>query len=224
MGGMGSGRRWGFASTSSTSDYRQLDVRRWHRDGLLATGKGFGWSWMRDGEEVASIYVRAEGERVILIYRHRKNNGEWKNEQYPVSLSWTACTYGGKRPWFLCPAQGCGRRVAILYGGAIFACRHCYKLAYACQREKGMDRATRRADRIRDRLKWQPGILNASGDKPKGMHWRTYERLKDEHDGFVHASLMGMAAALRLPLVGPSMDEMADELFTAAGDLFRKKG
>ena len=28
---------------------------------------------------------------------------------------------------FICPAAGCGRRVAILYGGGNFACRHCYQ-------------------------------------------------------------------------------------------------
>ena len=26
-----------------------------------------------------------------------------------------------------------------------------------------------------------------AGAKPKGMHWRTYERLCDEHDTFEHA-------------------------------------
>ena len=36
---------------------------------------------------------------------------------------------------FICPAAGCGRRVAILYRGGIFACRHCYRLAYASSRE-----------------------------------------------------------------------------------------
>jgi hypothetical protein len=38
--------------------------------------------------------------------------------------------------WFICPAVGCGRCVAILYGGGIFACRHCYRLAYASSREE----------------------------------------------------------------------------------------
>jgi hypothetical protein len=27
-------------------------------------------------------------------------------------------------------------------------------------------------------------LEGAGWDKPKGMHWRTYERLCDEHDGF----------------------------------------
>jgi hypothetical protein len=68
--------------------------------------------------------------------------------------------------------------VAILFGGSIYACRHCHKLVYQCQRETDDDRAARRADTIRRRLGWEAGILNGEGDKPKGMHWRTFERLK----------------------------------------------
>jgi hypothetical protein len=41
--------------------------------------------------------------------------------EYAVLLEWTRCHYGGERAWFRCPVIGCGRRVAILYGGAIFA-------------------------------------------------------------------------------------------------------
>jgi hypothetical protein len=120
--------------------------------------------------------------------------------EYPVRLEWTDCTMGGRRVWFLCSAAGCGRRVAILYlgGAGIFACRHCYRLAYACQREAADDRAMRRADNIRERLGWQAGIANPRGGKPKGMHWRTFERLTAEHDAFVGVSLAGMAARLGL--------------------------
>ena len=56
----------------------------------------------------------------------------------------------------------------------------------------------RRADTIRRRLGWEAGIANPAGGKPKGMHWRTYERLKSEHDAFANASWMGMAERLGL--------------------------
>ncbi|SDY53906.1 hypothetical protein SAMN05444340_11022 [Citreimonas salinaria] len=102
--------------------------------------------------------------------------------RYAVTLDTTRCNLGGARRWFLCPARGCGRRVAVLYGGKVFACRHCYGLAYPSQSESASDRAARRADRIRERLGWEPGILNGYGGKPKGMHWRTFERLVTEHD------------------------------------------
>ena len=51
------------------------------------------------------------------------------------------------------------------------------QLAYASAREDVCDRATRRADRLRARLGWEPGILNGNGGKPKWMRRRTFERL-----------------------------------------------
>lgn len=117
---------------------------------------------------------------------------------YPVRLAWTGCGFGGRRVWWRCPAVGCGRRVALLHGGRVFACRQCNRLAYRSQREANDDRATRRADTIRRRLGWEPGILNGNGLKPKGMHWRTFERLQGQHAAHVNVALAGMAAKLGL--------------------------
>lgn len=208
MGGFGSGR--GQDGKDTTSDMRPLDIRRLQRDGLLTPGRAFGWHWTVNGEEVASIQMRTEADRVILNYRSRSNGGEWQPMEYPVYLEWTPCHLGGRRAWFLCPARGCGRRVAILFGGSIFACRHCHKLAYECQRESVDDRAARRADTIRRRLGWQPGILNGEGWKPRGMHWRTYERLKAAHDAHVNVSLAGMAQ--RLGLVNRRLGDLGVDL------------
>ena len=162
-----------------------------------------GMQWSINGEKVADINIRTETDRVILNYRSRSNGGEWQPMDYPVTLEWTPCNLGGRRAWFLCPARGCGRRVAILFGGSIFACRHCHKLAYQCQRETDDDRAMRRADTIRRRLGWEPGIANPEGDKPKGMHWHTFERMKAEHDAFTNASWAGVAE--RLGLMNPRL-------------------
>lgn len=209
MGGFGSGRRQ--RGKDTTSDMQPLDIRRLYRVGLLAPGRVFSWQWSVCSREVASIQIRTEVDRVILDYRSRNNGGEWEPMEYPVYLEWTNCTLGGRRAWFLCPAHGCGRRVAVLFGGTMFACRHCHKLAYACQRETDDDRAIRRYNAIRRRLGWKPGFLNGDGDKPRGMHWRTFKRLKAEHNSFVNASLAG--AAQRLGLFESrleAMNRMAD--------------
>jgi hypothetical protein len=175
-----------------------MDVRRFEGAGMLTPGgRRAGWQWTRDGETVASIQMRAEQDRVFLIYRHRSGDAEWKDEQYPVRIVRTPCNLGGSRAWFICPAVGCGRRVAILYGGSIFACRHCYRLAYPSAREDVCDRAARRADRLRARLDWEPGILNGGGEKPKWMRWRTFERLAAKHDQLVMRSIHSGRAALR---------------------------
>jgi len=192
MGGIGSGRRYQ-GGKDTTNDYRVLDVRWLRRSGLLTPGRSGITSWSRDGNTIASIQVRAEADRVVLNYQSRNHNDDWQAKEYPIYLDWTDCHLGGRRAWFRCPAQGCSRRVAILYSGALFACRLCRQLAYESQRETGPDRAARRADRIRDKLGWERGILNGDGIKPKGMHWRTFERLKGEHDALVNESLADLA-------------------------------
>ena len=179
MGGFGSGR---FSSRSTTSHYHELDIRHWHRKGILKPNRSFTWNWLRNDEVLSSIRVSTFQDMVRLTYSHKINGKTGENKNYPIYIDWTNCHFGGERPWFLCPAAGCGRRVAILYCGSIFACRHCYNLAYACQRETIHDRELRRVEKIRDRLGWEPGILNRAGSKPKGMHWSTYIKLVNEHD------------------------------------------
>lgn len=105
MGGLDSGRRWQWASHSTTADYRAIDVRRWRRDGLLEPGRAFAWEWSVDGEAVATIRVKVGQGNVRLIYRQRAHGDDWQDMDYLVGLTWTDCHLGGQRPWFLCPAR-----------------------------------------------------------------------------------------------------------------------
>lgn len=82
--------------------------------------------------------------------------------------------------------------MAIIYGGAVFACRQCHNLAYPSQREDASDRAARRAERIRIKLGWEPGILNGDWGRPKGMHRSTFLHLSEEHNQHVEKFLKGI--------------------------------
>jgi hypothetical protein len=175
MGGYGSGRRW--SSKDTTSDYLRLDVRRLQQEGLLDKCMSFGWQWTRNDEPYANIRIRSELDRIMLSYRHRSGGGDWQSKEYPVLLMQSRCHFGGARKWFLCPARGCDRRVAVLYGGGIFACRHCHQLAYESQREKPHYRALSRAQKIHVRLGGSGAVGDGLPPKPKGMHWKTYRRL-----------------------------------------------
>lgn len=209
MGGFGSGRRGG---KDTTGGYRTLDVRWLQRKGMLKPGLSYGLNWSRRGEPWGNIQARTGADFVTLIYRHQKHGGEWQEREYPVSLERTPCNYGGRRAWFRCPAAGCGRRVALLYLGSagIFACRHCYRLAYACERETADDRATRQANKIRERLGWDTGILNLKGGKPKGMHWRTFQRLEARHDAYAGVSLAWISK--RLGLLNRQLDDIRADM------------
>ena len=193
MGGYGSGR-W-HTGRRTTGGMWRLDVRWLHREGLLTVGRCSTVRWSHNGQPAASISVSAHDGQVMLKYRSRSQGGDWEDMEYSVALQWTGCRFGGQRPWFLCPS--CGRRVAVLWGGTIYACRHCHKLAYTSQREDRCGRLLSRSLKIRERLGWDDDY----GQKPKGMHWKTYHRLVQEHEWADAASWQAAAEKfnIRLP-------------------------
>jgi hypothetical protein len=194
MGGIGSGNIRQHHAKNTTERSPSIDIRRWQREALLTPGQEFTWQWYWQDKLAASIRVRPEEACLVLTYQCRIPGGKWQPQSYPIYLDWSPCHLGGKRPWFFCPS--CSRRVAILYSGELFACRHCHQLVYLSQRESYDDRAARRANRIRKKLGWNLGILNDTGLKPKGMHWKTYDKLFAQHDRFVGTALMGIAQRL----------------------------
>jgi hypothetical protein len=177
MGGYGSGR-WHYSTTRDTVEgYSLLDVRWLYRNaeglrpGLICTV-----IWGNGNRIGLTTYE----DELRLNYTARAGTPEAFDVNTRVSLDWTQCHYGGRRPWFRCPR--CGRRAGKLYLiGGYFRCRVCGNLAYTCQRENPADRAIRRGDRIRIRLGGNPGIANPFPPRPKGMHYTTYYRLWQEH-------------------------------------------
>jgi hypothetical protein len=161
-----------------------VDVRQWQRKGRLYPGQQFSWSWTRGAEPAGSIAVRVESDAVVLNYRAESSgSGEWKSVQQRVPIRLTACHLGGQRPWFVCSVycngRCCGRRAAILYcAGELFACRRCYDLSYASQRQTALHRGLEQARKIRMRLGGSADLLEPFPAKPKGMHRRTFQRLQ----------------------------------------------
>ena len=195
MGRCGSGRRTTYCGKDTTEESLPLDIRRLQRSGALTPGHALSWQWTLNGRVRASIQIRAEAWQIELTYSYTPTGGAAEIIRQAVMLETTPCTLGGTRPWFSCPV--CSRRVAVIYGkGRLFACRRCKRLAYASQSETEDDRAARRANWIRKRLGWLPGILNGPGLKPKGMHRRTYQRMTAEHDRLMGLSLEGITRRL----------------------------
>ena len=158
-------------------------MNRLHRTDCLRPGWSGGWQWTEDGKQVAWIGLRAESDRMHLSYRIRIGGGDWEPVEETVRIVRMPCRLGGHRPYFICPGVvngvACGRRVGKLYGaGRYFLCRHCYRLAHASQRESSLDRALRRANKIRRRLGGEAGMAARFPDRPKGMWRRTYDRLR----------------------------------------------
>lgn len=212
MGGYGSGRPgW----HPKADQFRSIDVNRLRKAGSLKAGKSGGWQWTVDGEKVASISMRAEPARLILIYRIRPGGGDWESVEEPITLTESSCHYGGTRPWFLCPGvrngRWCGKRVGKLYlGQRYFVCRHCLRLAYSSQSEEPMDRHNRRANKIRMALGGEPGTAAPPPRKPKGMHWRTYWRKMDAIEEADTAGELEFAYWVYRRFPGISPDKLLD--------------
>ena len=184
MGGCGSGRPSG-GGRAKVEACRSIDVNRLHREGCLRGGWMGGWQWSRDGEQVASINLRSDHDRLHLTYRARIGSGEWEDVTESIRIVRLPRWFGGTRPFFICPGvvngTVCGRRVAKLHGpGRYFLCRHCYRLAHASQSESAWDRTLRRANKTRQRLGGNAGTASPFPPKPKGMWRRTYERLREQ--------------------------------------------
>ena len=162
-------------------DCISIDVLQWHREGNLCRSNRFISEWWKRGAKTASVQVQSNKDQVTLKYRSRSYEGYWSDVIQRVRLAWTACRFGGQRPWFVCP--DCERHVGKLYGaGKLFSCRHCYRLTYSTQRMSGHDRDRHRAQRICIRLGGTMNMYDPFPHKPKHMHWRTYARLRAKHD------------------------------------------
>ena len=212
MGGYGSGRPgW----RPKAEQFRNSDVNRLRKAGLLKAGYSCGWQWTVGGEKVASISMRAETSRLVLIYRLRPNGSDWEDIEEPILLTETDCPYGGTRPWFRCPGvrngKWCAQRVGKLYlGQRYFVCRHCLRLAYTSQSEEPMYRHNRRANKIRMALGGEPGTAALPPLKPKGMHWRTYWQKMDAIDTADAAGDMAFIQWAHLRLPGISLEEILE--------------
>ena len=84
MGGYGSGRTgW----KGKVEDCRTLDVNRLSKEGCLQPGNRASLAWTVDGEQVASIGLRAEADRLILHYRVGRNGEDWTHVEEAVPLA-----------------------------------------------------------------------------------------------------------------------------------------
>jgi hypothetical protein len=166
-----------------------IDVRQLLRENRLLAYQSFPLSWRFGDEPCGSIDVRTEPN--IMVLRFQYEDAERSNSkliEQTVPIVWTACALGGQRPWFLCTAISdgvrCDRRVATIYlgGSPVFACRHCYGLAYASQSRSTFHRDIAKAMKVRMRLSGSPNLFDPFPQKPKGLHKSTYERLRKIHD------------------------------------------
>jgi hypothetical protein len=103
---------------------------------------------------------------------------------------------GGIRLWFVCPVTS--KRTRILYlppGGKRIASREAHKLTYRSQGESDLFRMITQAQNIRTRLKGDVSIYAPFPPRPRGMHQRTYDRLRATAMKIEHRALAAFGKA-----------------------------
>jgi hypothetical protein len=197
MGGFGSGRNSGRATTGTALPLTVRAIRRYN--GVLR--------WSRRGEPVGSIGFQLSdtgpsGRTVTLAWTR---NGRESVTQ-TLRLVAVPMRFGGVRWWWSCPR--CETRRAALYnpsGRGGWACRTCYRLAHPVQNESPTDRAFRRWERAAARLGVEDLVPADALDmapeawtppRPKGMRRHTYSRLVAGWESSLAATARGLGAQL----------------------------
>ena len=163
-------------------DGLKLDMNKLLRDGFGKGGEqrmgSITWTRIPYGEVVASgtiaIDIRSTpfGWLTLALGRFQQRiqlHAAWRN-------------FGGCQWYFICPVTG--RDASVLWlppGASRFQSRQSWgrQVAYGSQFQTWHDRALTRAQDIRYRLGGKEYISLLESlplPKPKGMHWRTYQR------------------------------------------------
>jgi hypothetical protein len=147
-----------------------LDVRFLRREGFFDDG------WVTLGPSLKWPHIAR-----MRIARYLLTLDLWGHSvPQHVRVSWTRVHLGGERPWLHCPS--CQSRAAKLYLGlGGYFCRACIgNPPYATQLLSAGGRAHFKACKLRLLLEGEAQLSRPFPERPRGMHRRTYRRLKGE--------------------------------------------
>jgi hypothetical protein len=191
MGGFGSGWWSRDGARVLVEACHALDVNFLLHQGAVRSGVwGTSWSSVdKLGRAVHRASSRVEAIPRGITLRYTTTDHDGNRTEHIVPIVWVRCNFGGERPYFICPGVvngvTCGRHVAKLYkppAGSYFLCRHCHNLTYHSCNESGDVHFT--AVRQTKRAARKLGLTDPEDvyttDRPKGMHKRTFQRLRQD--------------------------------------------
>jgi hypothetical protein len=145
----------------------KIDLRVWHKRGLIWNGGTNSWSWSRGSECVGRIVFSVSADSILLSYAI---NGQ--DASQTIWTTTTPCRFGGARRWFNCPSCA-GRVMTLFMRSGRFACRKCQHISYSSQ--SGSETSRGFADY--HQLK---GLIQTG--KPKWTRWATFQKVCDRFD------------------------------------------
>jgi hypothetical protein len=132
------------------------------------------------------VFTVIPGDESIMVVTGWRDHGAPRNEgertERRTRLIWEPWGYGA-RPFVIC---WCGKRVSRAFittnrpAEGMLVCHRCAGARYVSQDSFPEARLEVRSQGLRARLRSNTGPYEPIPEKPPRMHWRTYNRLKDE--------------------------------------------
>jgi hypothetical protein len=199
--------RYYYDKKNTVDDTNKLDIN-WllragkHKKGDLSFNNIITWTrsggWGESKSKIGYTIDLTGGSGMNIKFNYtitQKDTGEKQDFDYQVSLTSTPCNFGGERYWFLCPGQGCQKRVGCLYmGQRYFLCRHCLNLAYESQNKNRRGTygllgqlfdGEQRAEELYKNIRWQ---THYNGLETK--RYKKYQRYSNRMSTQARLSLM----------------------------------
>lgn len=173
----------GRRSFSHKSDLRSTDIPSILVGELYARGlprdDEVHRAWDFGGGVILELFLAPEEACVAYRLTSGVPKADVEELEGRVQVSWTYPHLGGRRAWLHCNRRRCGKRTNRLYLDApLLVCRSCAGIRYESKNRSKHARARARADKIRLKLGGEPGPYQPIPLKPRGMQWKTYDRLR----------------------------------------------
>ena len=160
------GRNWAVARRRTVEETWTIDIGTLRRAGYVGEPAP---NWWKSGDKLC----------VLGFWPKTWRDGWIHQTLWTEEVPWR---FGGQRFYFRCD---CGRRVEKLHSsarGRPWRCRHCYDLTYVTRQASVRDRYRIKTQKIRERLGGSVYFADEFPAKPKGMHWKRYSRLWEQHE------------------------------------------
>src|SRR5262249_44642049 len=165
---------------------RFISVLEFARRGYFRNPQRISWVWRRDGQLTAVVVINIGRKKLQIRWL-----GSTQSAQQ-IRINWKPCRFGGQRPWFRCR---CGNSVIRVYSSSNngFFCRRCCRLTYASQQASPRHRLWLKAQKVRIALGGSGNMLDKFPVRPRYMHHKRYDRLRQLHNEASQRAL-GMSA------------------------------
>lgn len=185
-------------SRTTVSECRTLSISELAAESDLTPGAGGVVTWTRGETHQASLswlVVRSgEADTALRFFYSVTRPGSESPTTIDLlaPIEYTPCTFGGRRPWFRCPGDGCDERIGKLYlppQAEEFRCRHCHDLTYeSCQRSgtigyEAFAKTAKRKRQIQQELEDNPLDLRLLRELSNARrdHWEALDRFAKQY-------------------------------------------